>query len=144
MDALIIAVAVVLNLTVCMRSGFGSPNESMTTPSETPARTSTPPSARPESQVPRAILVPILNQAAKLANVPVQQLGIVRAEAVVWNDGSLGCPEPGMEYAQALTNGYWVVVSAAGQTYDFHAGRDGTFRLCPQGRGRSPLPSNAQ
>jgi hypothetical protein len=61
--------------------------------------------------LPEAILGPILNEAAKLAGVPVQQLVIVRAEAVVWNDGSLGCPEPGMEYAQALINGYWVLIS---------------------------------
>src|SRR5262249_11744324 len=81
---------------------------------------------------------------AKLAKVPREQLIIVRAEAVVWNDGSLGCPEPGMQYTQALTNGYWVVIRAAEQTYDFRVDRGGTFRLCPQGRGRPPVPSNAE
>jgi hypothetical protein len=114
------------------------------TPSETPAPTSTPKSSRDQTQVPQAILGSILNEASKLANVPREQLAIVRAESVVWNDGSLGCPEPGMEYAQTLVNGYWVVIKAAGQTYDFRVGRDGSFRLCPQGRGHSPLPSNAQ
>ena len=144
MRALIIAVAVALNLTVYMPSGLGTPNKSMTTPSETPAPTSTPQMSRVESQVPEAILGPILNEAAKLANVPPQQLVIVRAEAVVWNDGSLGCPEPGMEYAQALVNGYWVVIKATGKVYDFRTGRDGSFRLCPQGRGRPPRPSNTR
>ena len=138
MRALIIAVAVALNLGVYMRSGLGSPNQSMTTPSETPAPTSTPHMSRVASQVPEAILTPILKEAAKLANVPPQELVIVRAEAVVWNDGSLGCPEPGMQYTQALANGYWVLVSAAGQTYDFRVARDGSFRLCPEGRGRPP------
>jgi hypothetical protein len=144
MRTLIIAVAVALNLTVCMPSGLGTPNKSMTTPSETPAPTSTPQMSRVESQVPEAILGPILNEAAKLANVPPQQLVIVRAEAVVWNDGSLGCPEPGMEYAQALVNGYWVVIKATGKVYDFRVGRDGSFRLCPQGRGHPPLPPDAR
>jgi len=116
----------------------------MTTPSETPAPTSTPRTSRAESQVPEAILGPILNEAAKLAGVPAQQLVIIRADAVVWNDGSLGCPEPGMEYAQALIDGYWVVIKAAGQTYDFRVGGGGSFRLCPQGHGRPPLPSNAR
>jgi hypothetical protein len=138
------AFAVALNLAVYMQCGLGSPNESMTTPSETPAPTSTPQRSPVESQVPEAILRPILNEAAKLANVPTQQLVIVRAEAVVWNDGSLGCPEPGMEYAQAVVNGYWVVISAAGHTYDFRVGGGGSFRLCPQGRGRPPRPSNAR
>jgi hypothetical protein len=141
---LMIAVAVALNLTVYMPSGLGTPNKSMTTPSETPAPTSTPQMSRVESQVPEAILGPILNEAAKLANVPPQQLVIVRAEAVVWNDGSLGCPEPGMEYAQALVNGYWVVIKATGKVYDFRVGRDGSFRLCPQGRGHPPLPPDAR
>jgi hypothetical protein len=93
-------------------------------------------------EVPQGILTPILNEAALLAKVPREQLAIVRAEAVVWNDGSLGCPEPGMQYTQALVNGYWVVINAAGQTYDFRVGRDGSFRLCPAGRGRPPLKSD--
>src|SRR5262245_59674573 len=99
MRGLIIAAIFALNLAVCMRSGLGSPNESMTTPSGTPVSTSTPRPSGAESQIPEAILGPILKEAAKLADVSRQQLQIVRAEAVVWNDGSLGCPEPGMEYA---------------------------------------------
>jgi hypothetical protein len=142
--ALIIAVAAALNFAVFPPSGLGAPNKSMTTPSETRAPTSTPQMSRVESQVPEAILGPILNQAAKLANVPPQQLAIVRAEAVVWNDGSLGCPEPGMEYTQALVNGYWVVIEAVRQTYDFRVGGGGTFRLCPQGRGSPPLQSDGR
>jgi hypothetical protein len=114
----------------------------MTTPSETPRESAQ--ASRVESQVPEAILGPILNEAAKLANVPPQQLVIVRAEAVVWNDGSLGCPEPGMEYTQALVNGYWVVINATERTYDFRVGRNGSFRLCPQGRGHPPLPPDAR
>ena len=93
--------------------------------------------------VPKGILDPILKETAKLANVPREQLAIVRAEAVVWSDGSLGCPEPGMEYAQMLVNGYWVVINAARQTYDFRVSRDGSFRLCPAGRGRPPRQSDA-
>jgi hypothetical protein len=96
-----------------------------------------------KTAVPKGILDPILKEAAALANVPREQLVIVRAEAVVWNDGSLGCPEPGMEYTQSLVNGYWVVINAAGQTYDFRVGPGGSFRLCPAGRGRPPSPSDA-
>ena len=144
MRALSMTVAVALNLAVYMPSGNASPNESMTPRVETPAPTSIPEKSRFESQVPKAILDRIVDEAAKLANVPRERLLIVRAEAVVWSDGSLGCPEPGMQYTQALVNGYWVVVSAAAQTYDFRVDRGGTFRLCPEGRGRPPLPSNAQ
>jgi hypothetical protein len=91
-----------------------------------------------KGQVPQAILEPILNKAAALAKVAREQLVMVRAEPVVWNDGSLGCPEPGMMYTQALVNGYWVIIDAAGQTYDFRVDRSGRFQLCPPGQGQPP------
>jgi hypothetical protein len=92
--------------------------------------------------VPQAILDPILKEAAALAKLDREQLVIVRAESVMWNDGSLGCPEPGMMYTQALVNGYWVVIEAAGRTYDFRVG-SGSFRLCPEGQGSQPSQSGA-
>jgi hypothetical protein len=91
-----------------------------------------------KGQVPQAILDPILKEAAALAKVDREQLVIVRAESVIWNDGSLGCPEPGMMYTQAFVNGYWVVIEAAGRTYDFRVGRGSSFRLCPAGQGHPP------
>ena len=57
----------------------------------------------------------MIDKAAELAKVALEQLVIVRAEPVVWNDGSLGCPEPGMMYTQALLNGYWVIIDARGK-----------------------------
>ena len=59
---------------------------------------------------------------------------MVRAESAVWNDRSLGYPEPGMMYTQALVNGYWVMIDAAGQNCDFRV----DFRLCPPGQGHPP------
>jgi len=110
-------------------------------PSTSPTLTEETPPVKGE--VPQAILDPILKEAAALAKVDRDKLVIVRAEPVVWNDGSLGCPEPGMEYTQALVNGYWVIIEAAGQTYDFRVGRGGSFQLCPAGRGRPPRNPNA-
>jgi len=106
-----------------------------------------PPSASPtlteenppvKGEVPKGILDPILKEAAALAKVAREQLVIVRAQPVVWNDGSLGCPEPGKMYTQALVNGYWVVIEAAGQKYDFRVDRSGRFQLCPPGQGQPP------
>src|SRR3954454_20439771 len=118
-------------------------NEPTVLSSSNSPSTTTGENARMKTEVPKRILDPILNEASKLANVPREQLVIVHAQAVVWNDGSLGCPEPGMEYAQALVNGYWVVINASGQTYDFRAGRDESSRLCPKARAPPPLPSDA-
>ena len=91
-----------------------------------------------KGQVPQAILDAILKEAAALAKVSREQLVIVRAQSVIWSDGSLGCPEPGMMYTQVLVNGYWVVIDAAGQKYDFRVDSRGNFRLCPPGQGHPP------
>ena len=98
---------------------------------------------RLKGEVPQAILEAILKEVAALARVGPEQVAIARAESVVWSDGSLGCPEPGMMYTQALVNGYWVVIDAAGQKYDFRVGSRGNFRLCPRGQGHPPSQAGA-
>ena len=107
-------------------------------------RRTVPMSSPLQAKVPQGILEPILNKAAELAKVDREQLVIVRAEPAAWNDGSLGCPEPGMTYTQALVNGYWVVIDAAGQNYDFRVDGGGNFRLCPPGQGHPPSPAATQ
>ena len=96
-----------------------------------------------KGEVPQSILDRILKEAAALAKVGHEQLVIIRAQSVIWSDGSLGCPEPGMAYTQALVNGYWVIVEAAGKKYDFRVGSGGNFRLCPPGQGKPPSQSAA-
>ncbi|MGQ0602972.1 MAG: hypothetical protein ACT4QE_14915 [Anaerolineales bacterium] len=59
---------------------------------------------------------------------------ISRAEAIIWNDGSLGCPQPGVFYTQALVDGYRVVVDWNGQQFDYHAATSGFFMLCERSR----------
>ena len=59
-----------------------------------------------------------------------QKVVVTKAEAVTWPDGSLGCPEPGMFYTQALVDGYWIVVEAGGQALDYRVSGGGNFRIC--------------
>src|SRR6266550_6936406 len=112
--------------------------EPTVTPSVIPAPIPTGKTPPVKGEVPQAILESILKEAAALAKVDRREIKIVRAESVVWSDGSLGCPEPGMMYTQALVNGYWVVIEAGGQKYDFRGGSGGSFRLCPPGQGQPP------
>ena len=56
---------------------------------------------------------------------------LLAAESVQWPDGSLGCPEPGQMYTQALVNGYRIVIGIADQQYDYRASEKGFFKLCP-------------
>lgn len=55
---------------------------------------------------------------------------LVKTEQVTWNDGSLGCPEPGVMYTQALIDGYQVVFSVGDKSYDYHLSDRGNFVLC--------------
>jgi hypothetical protein len=69
---------------------------------------------------------------------------LVAAEAVTWADGSIGCPQPGMLYTQALVPGYRIELRAPdGKVLTFHASRRGTLVQCPEGRAQRPSPTGA-
>jgi hypothetical protein len=52
------------------------------------------------------------------------------AVLIVWPDASLGCPKPGMQYAQVQTDGSQIVLEVDGVAYDYHAGGSTTPFLC--------------
>jgi hypothetical protein len=98
-------------------------------------RLETPAAARPGGEasvsgIPGDLLNAVLNDASERTGYPTDALIVVQAEAVTWNDGSLGCPEPGMFYTQALVGGYQIVVDADGQALDYRVQDNGPFRLC--------------
>lgn len=80
--------------------------------------------------VPEDLLDAILADAAQRSATPAESLEVVTAAAVTWSDGSLGCPEPGMFYTQALVDGYQVVIDTGEQQLDYRVGSGGSFRLC--------------
>ncbi len=45
---------------------------------------------------------------------------------VEWNDTSLGCPMPGMAYAQVITPGFRLVFEYQGQQSEYHTDQDGS------------------
>lgn len=55
---------------------------------------------------------------------------VARSERVVWRDGSLGCPRPGMRYTQALVQGSFIQLVAGQTAYNYHGGKNGRPRLC--------------
>jgi len=59
-----------------------------------------------KGEVPQGILEAIPKEIAGSAGVGRDQIAIERAQSVVWSDGSLGCPESGTAYTQALVKGY--------------------------------------
>jgi hypothetical protein len=45
-------------------------------------------------------------------------------QEVQWRDGSLGCPQPGMNYIMVITPGYLIMLEAKGQAYEYHTSLD--------------------
>ena len=54
-------------------------------------------------------------------------------ERVTWPDGSLGCPQPGMMYTQALIDGYWLELAAGDHRAEYHTDLDGRAVSCRSG-----------
>jgi hypothetical protein len=72
--------------------------------------------------------------------VTEEMIDVVSVEAVEWPNTSLGCPQPGMMYAQVVTPGYRLCLEAEGEKYWYHmdtgkfmiqCGEDGTLILPP-------------
>jgi hypothetical protein len=87
------------------------------------------------NSLPAAITDPIVAEIAGLAGVTVDQVVVVSAQPMTFPDGGLGCPEPGMAYTQVLVDGYKVIATAAGKTYDYRGTGPGTFRRCGNATG---------
>ena len=89
----------------------------------------------PPGQTPTSKAVSVDTLRADLAGrlgVPVENVHVVRVEEGYWPDTSLGCPEPGMAYAQVLVRGRRVVLEANNRTYEYHTDDafTGRFVLC--------------
>ena len=64
--------------------------------------------------------------------VEVDSIEVSMVEEVVWRDGSIGCPEPGMVYTQALVEGLRLTLLHDGTTYYYHQGDDKDPFLCEE------------
>lgn len=107
-----------------------------TTPPSTPASTATSqePSTMPESDPALSGFVDTaVADLAERLDVPESEITVVSAEQVTWGDTSLGCPQPGMRYAQVVQDGTYIELEHDGTTYPYHSGgeRPDPF-LCEQ------------
>jgi len=76
------------------------------------------------------------------ARIGVEQaaIDIAQAEYVTWRDSSLGCPQPGSQYMQVLTNGSRIGLRVAKQVYQYHSGGNRPPFLCENPSKIEPLP----
>ena len=83
----------------------------------------------------------LLADAAQRSGVPQHRLRVVRAAVVTWPDGSLGCPQPGFGYTQALVPGWQVIIAVPSSAVPlhYHGSDRGRWVHCPAGRAQPAL-----
>ena len=79
--------------------------------------------AEPPSPEADAIAQLAVADLAERLGISPSAITIVSVEAVDWPDTSLGNPQPGMFYAQVITPGYKILLSANDQLFEYHTDR---------------------
>jgi hypothetical protein len=79
--------------------------------------------------LPDAVEAAIADASGRLG-VPESEVAVAGALRVVWSDGSLGCPEPGTMYTQALVPGYLLTLEVDGRRVDYHGAEGDDPRIC--------------
>lgn len=70
---------------------------------------------------------------SKRSGADISEVTLVKIEEVVWPDHSLGCPAPDVMYAQALVDGFRVVVKLEEKEYTYHTNGLRSFVWCNDG-----------
>jgi hypothetical protein len=108
------------------------PGDTTVPASETTATTSTAPGATTapiDEALQPFVDLAVADLASRLAVDP-GAIEVGSAAAVVWPDGSLGCPEPGYSYTQVQVEGYRIGLEYQGVAYDYHGGGSDPPFLC--------------
>lgn len=115
----------------------GDEGTTTTTPSDSVTSTTSVPATDPDMgrEIPEDIMNGVVSDAASRTGVEPSVMVVALAREVTWNDGSLGCPEPGVMYTQALVDGYQVVLIAGDEALDYRVDDSGGFRVCEQPAG---------
>lgn len=87
-----------------------------------------------------ALVAKVSQDLAERLQIDVSQIVLISSQAVEWRDSSLGCPEPDMMYMTVITPGYRLVLSAKGELFEYHTGRNDLFVFCPDITPGAPSP----
>ena len=75
---------------------------------------------------------------AQRLDVDPDQVLLSGAQSVTWRSGALGCPEPGMNYTQALVPGTVIYLKVDTMIHAYHARVAGQPFYCPRERVEPP------
>ena len=83
-------------------------------------QTATPLSATPIGGAAQGVLRLCLENLSQRLNLAADQIKVVKITPVTWQDASLGCPKPGIDYVRVETSGYSISLQAGGKQYTYH------------------------
>jgi hypothetical protein len=90
----------------------------------------------PISAMPREVRRAVVADAARRFKVAQNAVVLARAEKMHWSDASLGCPEPGRQYAQAIVPGFRVAAKTAEGEFLYHTDAHGRVLVCEPSQAR--------
>lgn len=67
---------------------------------------------------------------AKRIEVDQAAVSVAGYADVTWSDGSIGCPQPGTMYTQALVPGHQLILQSEGRLFSYHAAQGKAFSYC--------------
>jgi hypothetical protein len=81
-------------------------------------------------EVPDTVLASMKADLATRLGRSVDAARVLRAEQVIWPDGSIGCARPGVLYTQATVVGYLVELELEAKVYRYHSALNGAPIYC--------------
>jgi hypothetical protein len=90
------------------------------------------PGSSPNNADAQAAIQAAVSAAAGRLSVAPADVHVDQVEAREWGDTSLGCPRPGQMYAQVVTPGFLVIVSAGNKVLEYHSSTRGETVLCQE------------
>ena len=76
---------------------------------------------------------------AQRLDVPPDTIKVSGARQVTWRSGALGCPEPGMNYTQALVPGSVIYLQVDNAIHAYHGKIGSEPFYCPRERAEQPV-----
>lgn len=129
----ILPAAGLLALAACASAG-ASREPASSQPEPSAAESSSPTSVANEvpapDGVPSALWDAVVADLVDRLDQPAPEIDLVSIKEMTWNDGSLGCPEPGQAYTQALVDGIQLIVAVGGERYDYRSAGGDSITLC--------------
>lgn len=72
---------------------------------------------------------------AQRTGIPKEEITLEEFRFVTWPNAALGCPKPGMAYADVLVDGYLIMLRAGLGVYNYHGASDGSSPFLCEGIG---------